>query len=276
MAHTRRHWLLSVVYVLALVGGLAITLTPTLFPGKIIQQAVAQAEDVSATGSQTIDPNVYTRVQQIRQELSLANRDLAAMGCDEETATQILQSLKSWCTTNQAVLDRHHQDTIQAKAKLRDAVRRINEGTDDPRVSRSLPELRADLVHLAEQRQIMMDGLIANLESQLSSTQRLVWQTARENNGLPASLRYVPGLSSEPIVSVSINTIRVLPESTTLVRNISVDDLTWSQKQAAEAARINMIAKATEIHNAEKAVLPMPKLLNFDQSAEQVISLHDD
>lgn len=272
MAYVRRHWLSSVLYSLIILFGLAIVLTPILVSDKAIKEALAQVEPTT-TEPEPIDPYLYTRVQQLRQELSLTNFDLAAMGCDEESATQILESLKSWCRTNQATLDQNHRDTLQAKATIREAIRQINIGPapgSEPNstIARSLPGLQKDLVNLLEQRKSTLDGLAAQIETTMDTSKRHIWQSARANVGMPTQLRYVPDLSDEQRQTIhNLLTERAPQES---IANVGADELTWSQKQAADAAGTNLAIHNRDLRNAEAAVLPIPDMLkeseelNFD------------
>jgi hypothetical protein len=269
MAYVRRHWLSSVLYTLIIAFGLAVALTPILFSGGTIEEAMAQSEAL-AVKPEPVDPHLYTRVQKLRQELSMTTLDLAAMGCTEESATRVLETLKSWCETNQAALDQHHRDTLQAKAAIREAIRKINVGPTpgspgtpgkdlDPSIARSLPGLQEDLAELYEQRKTMQDGLASQLETQLDAFQRQVWQSARANTGLPAQLHYVPDLTDEQRQAIHAGlTERSLQESKT---QVIANELTWSQKQAVDAARVNQTTKASIVRDVEAAVLPLPDLL---------------
>lgn len=254
MAYVRRHWLASALYGLIITLGLAVFLTPMFFSENATAEAQAQPFE-----RQPIDPHLYTRVQKLRQELALTNRDLAAMGHTKESATALLESLKSWCTANKGALDQHHIDEIRARAALREAIRQRNAGSANKHMVDSLPRLQEDLAMLYEQRKARLDALIAQLESGMNGSQVKAWQGARANAGLSDHYRYVPDLSDEHRQSLHrISTGRTERNS----RGVAgANKLTFSQKQAAEANRVNGASRADSIRDAEAVVLPVPEIL---------------
>lgn len=257
MAYVRRHWLKSVLYSLVIILGLAIFLTPVLFSENAPDAAQAQASE-----PQPIDPYLYTRVQKLRQELSLTNRDLAAMGYTEESARLLLDNLKTWCSTNQVALDRHHRAEIKAKVALREAIRQINTSTLDDRVSDVLPGLQDDLKALHEQRQTSQDTLVAQIESRMDTNQLKIYQSARANTGLPSQLRYAPDLTDEQRLTFYT---QLTDRSRRGSRSqVLADELTLSQKQGTDSVGLNTTSKARYVRNAEATVLPVPDVLKPD------------
>ncbi len=266
MAYVRRHWLSSVLYVFIIVLGLAVWFTPTFVSDGTINEARAQ----QAAEPQPVDPYLYTRVQKLRQELALTNLNLAAMGYTEETATQILETLKTWCTANQAVLEQHRRDEVKTNDAIRRAVRQINAGTADALVNNTLYDLQHNLVTLYEKRKTRLDGLVSQLGGGMDAYQLRTWRSARANAGLPAQLRYVPDLSNQQRQTIHDGLTDRTSEAT--LTEVVDQELTFAQKRAVDATALTAALKAHEVRKAEAAVLPTPDLLKpvVSQVTEQL------
>lgn len=254
MAYVRRHWFLSVLYGLGIIFGLAILLAPTLFSDNAPEAARAQVAE-----SQPIDPHLYTRVQALRQEYALTGQDLAAMGCSEASAIQILETLKSWAAGNETLFNQQHRSEIQAQAAVRNRIRQINVGSTDRRASSALPALQQELAVLRKQRKATLDTLLVQVEAKMDAYQRQTWKSARENAGLPVQLRFTPGLTDQQRQNLGR---RLADREAQGTRSEAIgSELTYSQKQAIDSTRINIATKSSEVRRAEAAVLPVPKLL---------------
>ena len=240
MAYVRRHWLSSALYLFIIVAGLVIALTPTIFSGASLKEAHGQTEpQAAADPPKSVDPYLWTRVQKMRQELSLTTADLAAMGCDVASATQVLTSLKTWCLTNQAALDQQHRQELQAKA----AIRKVLKAAGDVSAMQSLASLQASLAEAQSSRRALKDTLVTQLESLLSTEQAQVWQAIRDNRGLPPTYRYAPSVTDTQRAMISEN---------------EPNALTWDQTQAFETAKANISGHTKDVFAAEAAVLPIP------------------
>lgn len=253
MAYVRRHWLASVLYGLIILFGLAIFLTPTFFSENAPEAAQAQPAE-----PQPIDPYLYTRVQKLRQELALTNRDLAAMGFTQESATVLLESIKTWSVSNKIAFDQNMSDEIRFKAALRETTHLINAGSPDIDLAHALPLLQNDLAALYEQGKARHDALIAQLESGMNASQRKTWQSARKNAGLPIELRYTSDLTDQQLQAIRDKLHSTIQTS---LSNVINDTLTIDQRQAISAVRVNMAERIEMISDAEDIVLPTPDIL---------------
>src|SRR2546421_4400862 len=100
MALVRRHWKL------ALINCLLILLAAGLLTYRLMRgRAIAQTPPPTSQPTAAIDPVTYCRIRDLRGRLSLTNRDLAAMGCTQQQAADVLSALLEWCGTNQATFD---------------------------------------------------------------------------------------------------------------------------------------------------------------------------
>ena len=281
MAYVRRHWLSSALYLFIIFAGLAVALTPTIFSGASLKEAHGQAEaQAAADPPKPVDPYLWTRVQKLRRELSLSNRDLAAMGCDEASATAVLETMKTWCTTNQAALDQLHRDTLLAKAAQRETVRKINVGPapgsdPDPSLVNTLRDQQQTLSKLGEQRKTLLDHLVAQVETKLDTTQQHTWQAARQNAGMPGSFDYTPDLSDpqRQAIAARLKADRTKTDrGTAALESALTQELTWPQIQAVDTAKQNITLKAAAVRNAEAKALPTPAVLqvNNQEIAEAV------
>lgn len=252
MAYVRRQWLASVLYVTIIVLGLAIFLTPTLFSENAPEAAQAQPTEL-----QPIDPYLYTRVQKLRQELSLTNRDLAAMGYTEESAKLLLESLKAWAVTNNAILNQQHHDEVQAKTALRETTRLINLGLADKNMYGNISFYQNDLAEIHKKRKMQHDDLRAQIELGMDDNQINTWHSAIANTGLPDKFSYVPDISDQQRKDI----VRRIRDQ--LLKKSPVDQalngvFTLSQNQAVNAINLNIIDNIQAIREAESQVLSVP------------------
>lgn len=149
-----------------------------------------------AAEAEPTDYETYVEVQQLRQELSLENRDLAALGCSKAESKAILEGLIQWREANHEALGARQSDIAQATRALRQAYRQIHVGPRDESVIRSVDRLKGNVSAAKQRRDSLIESAGNAVSSQLTFEQRQRWQTARANRDLPARYRYVTGLSA--------------------------------------------------------------------------------
>lgn len=139
----RRHELKTLIHATLLIA-LVITLI-AIFSGDP-QPAVAQTPTSPKTDEPRqaipVDPVVYGDVQQIRQAAALTTRDLAAMGCSQSQAEQVLTRLREWAEQNQATLQTKRSAERKARQALRASYRQMNLGPRDESVINNIPRQR--------------------------------------------------------------------------------------------------------------------------------------
>ncbi len=271
MAYARRHWFSSIVCVLIVIFGMAAALTPTLFSHLAATPALAQTQSQAEDEPDPVDPYLYTRVQSLRKELRLTNHDLASLGCTQETASLILEDLKSWCAANQSQLDGNQKAINNTNAAIREQIQLINAGpsanpgskaTSTTSAVRSLSDLEDSLGKRYKQRQAMMDSLAEQLTSRLNSTQQTMWRAAKDNAGLPDRFRYAPTVTISQRQAIATGLSNRTEQVT--VASVVEDELTWSQKQIVDTARTNRAVYSSAVRAAEADTLPTPAILKDD------------
>ena len=205
-------------------------------------RAMAQAvgnlvEPQQATDTGT-DPVVYSRVQQLRQELALTNLDLAAMGLSQAQAEGVLQRLIDWQAANEATLAAREQAQHQATGALRQAYQKINVGPRNDRLIQQVPTLEAQVQEARQQQTQLLDGFIASESVRLDNTQQRIWAAARANPAVSSDLRYISNLDAAQVKS---------------------EQLSLAQRQEQQQARDNQRLAMPQVLAAEQKLLPLPE-----------------
>lgn len=247
MVNLRRHGLAFGMCGWITVTVLAVVLSPTVFPEEALQHAYAQTEE-----PQPLDPYVYTHIKALREEIALTTRDLAAMGCTQESATILLESLKTWHDAHADTLAQLERNEMNIRATLRDVARGNVDLADS-----AVAELQQSLADLYESRKATISDLVSRLETSMSTQQRSIWKAARENAGLPDQVRYAPGLTDAQRQTIRSLATRRVKDS--ISRENLYGCLDLAQKQSIDVARANSEAGLQLIRIAEAIVLPNPQ-----------------
>lgn len=268
MAAIRKYWQ-RVAFILAAMAVTAMGFY-AFYPA-YAQQATQPTP--AQTQQQAIDKAVeYSQVRALRQELSLNNRDLAAMGCDQAKAEATLGSLLTWYRSSKAELGNADKVVAQATNDLREIMRQINIGPKNDEVLAKVPGLRAAVAKARQDRKAVLDKAVAAVTSTLTESQQAVWTAAKSNRGLPEEYRYVTGLTSAQQKSLlvayrarskSIGSADARASSSAEAAfSTSVSkSLTADQTTAAADAKTAISAHTEDAQKASDKLLPLPTLL---------------
>ncbi len=188
-----------------------------------------------ATGGETaaaqeggLDRATRDRIRGLRRQLGLANEDLAALGCSQVDAKEVLGALRTWYETNEAALASARAAEATAKAALRDALRKVRIGPRDQALLTRLPALKTAYGSALRQRYDLVKTAVPAVEAKLTASQKSLWRAVRKSSGLPRKYRYVPD-----ITTAQSQTLRVAHR--TRVRLLAAAK-TGAEMKAAEAA----------------------------------------
>lgn len=220
------------------VVGAVLTGWLTLDPTTPALQAQTRVE--RATAYEPMSETDFLRLQQLREDLALTQLDLAAMGLDRTGAEAALARLRSWYEANKGRLDEARHAEGLAEAKLHRAQREIHLGRADAATTRSIPLLRDALLKAKASHSRVCLEAAETCVAQTSITARERWAAARANAGRTLAMRFVPELEAE-------------------VR--TTDRMSYSQKQANEAAWASARVRMDDVAAAEMAVLPLPETM---------------
>lgn len=274
MAVVRRHWaLLLAIPCLIAVAILAMFRQPlstrvakatdlaTVMP---TAQTRPSAADLAAARTAV---RVYLRVQQLRTELALTDRDLASLGVSRTTASQILLDVKAFLSSTSDPLADVNAAYAAANRALNEAVRQVNTGEGGAAVLTSLPSLKQNRDNAAAARLSAMAPLVTQVNALLNSDQQTMWQSARANaqlERLPGSatangpFRYVSGLTSEQIDQLESAARK---GGAAAMDSTAAGLLDSSQLSVFQSARRNLRTSIAQVSIAEASILPIPDLL---------------
>ncbi len=193
------------------------------------------------------DVVTYDRIQQLRRDLVLTNRDLAVMACSATDAHRILTGLRDWYGLNRSALAQARHRHRRSQQMLDDAVRAIHIGPRDGSLIGQLPDLRQRAETARRERRAILGSAIDQISLLMTSDQARVWTTARANAAfsVPTAVRYVPDLSAQ-----QRDELRQGLASTQV--------FTTSQRQAIYTARQKMAQHLAGVLTAQDQVLPRP------------------
>ncbi len=259
----RQHWRLALLQLLVVVAGVGLLVHRVL---KSPQKAIAAIVDVSGTGgntSGTAQPKQslhdklnealhYRRVLQLREKLSLRNVDIAAMGCTQHQATQMLTGLSTWITANSVKLEQQEQLRIEAMNALAVALTQVNIGPRDESVLNQLPRLQQNVASAIQQRDQTLESAAAIVTTSLSPTQQQIWAAAKANAalGAPEQFRYAQGLTIEQAEALKL----------AAYRGGGRNAMSYQADQQIETAKQNLKQNMPGVLVAEQTVLPLPKI----------------
>ncbi len=265
MATIRRHWkafLLSLT-MLAVVGCWLLFSNLSAVPA-IGEEPQADTNQDANEAVQQIDPGTYSQIQALRRRLSLANEDLAAMGCSKEGATSILETLLSWHEANKENLDAAGHSKRNAAKDLRQALRRVNIGPRDQNVLESLPGLKSAYAAAVQSEGQLVESLVQPISSLLSDGQQATWNATRKNAGLPSPYRYLSDLSSSQkagltrALQIRGRKLAYSQDSPGELPSLT-DCLSYAQKSELEAVRTTVNTKMPGVLKACWLVFPRPE-----------------
>lgn len=170
------------------------------------QQSDAQAEVVTEAVGQSETPapeplplETYERIQQLRQELALTNRDLAMMNTSEAQTQAVLEDLQVWLKDNEQTLVNAEVDEALARRDLRRLLQQMHMGTVDRLAASQVPVMRARIENSQQQVAQVKQQLADAATRSLRNDQRTLRHTAMTNTklGVPDRFRYTANLTAQ-------------------------------------------------------------------------------
>lgn len=206
------------------------------------------AEPAKAQNS-ILDVSAYTHIQALRRQIALTNRDLAAMGCNQEDATRVLTQLRAWYLANRTSLDQLRNEHFQKIRELGDVMRRVHRGeVDGAAVEQQVAELRQAITSKQQQQFRLIDTAATHIAASMSPEQNQTWKLIRSfpKADTPTPSQTVSGMDQK---SHSIQ--MALSDQQ---KRLSVQ----SQQQALDESNQRVGKYLEAVISAEATVLPMP------------------
>lgn len=229
-----------------------------------------QPRQVRAAAAQqqqeTLDAATYTAVQSLRDDLALTDRDLAAMGLDEQAASTLLLALLQWHEQNTWQIQNAEQAQQAARRELAAAMRKINIGPRNESLIMSVPSLRNAVTSADDQYALLIESAGQAVSNLLNSEQAAIWSTARNNRDHPIRYRYAPNLSSEQAGAL-VDVMRLARRSDRSFAQAEQSKLTSTQTNAMLAATARIEQHMAGVVAARDAVLPAPVELGMDEQS---------
>jgi len=244
----RRHWRLVMLNLLLILAGFVLVLHVLLrnsprASAQTVESSSAEASTASPTDAASVAQQLtQLKVQELRQRLSLQDETLAAMGCSQDQATQILSALVNWTSQNASNASTAEQAVAAAQANLAEAQRRINVGPRYEQVLASLPTLQQSCNAAKAQVDQLYTSAAEVVSGQLNAAQQQIWATVKANTslGVPQAYRYNSNLTANDAAGMQVSAYRGVPTS---INNSA---------ETSQNIRENMPTVIT----AEKATLP--------------------
>ncbi len=201
MAKIKRHWKsVFLCFAICSVGGWLIA-TSLIAEDSLPAQKLPVEQSTSPKVTTALSPEVFCAVRDLRKKFALNNQDLAAMGCTEIQAKEILNTLLVWYKTSKIDLDAAQRAEDVAMRNLRQAVRKINMGSKDASDS-DVRRLHKELAAIRKRHETLKSGVIAVVGKKLTKEQGSFWEAIRANIHAPAKYRYVTGLTPKQMVQL--------------------------------------------------------------------------
>ena len=252
MARLIRHnWQSIVVVALILCAVVAVSMITNQTAGPVLGQ------QVEPVGLDESDVETWQQVDQLRRQLCLTNVDLAAMGCSQQSAEQVLGTLIAWCTMQRGELERIQAQQRDARRALSAVLRRITIGPRDEALIASAGQLKDQLAQADQQHEQKVQSAVDVVGTVLSDQQSALWQTIRRNTEarLPARFRSVDGLNDQQIQTLTRTNRRLTEQA--LVTNL----LSAAQRSAADAAQVRQRQSMPDILAVDRQLLATPLVL---------------
>lgn len=245
MALMRRHWKLFAFNVLLVLGAIS------ALAWHLLQRPEVTLAQPAPPEPTPIDALTYSRVQTLRSGIGLDNTDLAAMGCTQQQAEEVLTAVLSWTRTNAASLGETEAAIATAEAALRDALQ--SQGRGEEVSANQMVTLKAAVQTAIETRTTLTTGLATAVAAELNQEQAGVWTTAKANHSLPARYRYVPNLSAAETATLQLTTARGNAEA---LASAEQNIITGPRAAAMATAQSNLSERIEAVLNAHQSAFP--------------------
>jgi len=253
-AALKRHSALIALHLVLVASG-GLWLTWVLWPRPVL--GVTDGVQLATTE----DGMLRARLAELREELALTNRDLAAMGCSRDEAVRVLGAAVQWLRGNEARLEQVRWLENSAHGEVQEALRQVNCGPRDEMLLAQLQSLRQAMASSAQRREQLEEEFAAAVTSQLTLAQNDCWRAARANRDLPDRYRYIPNLSAEQAATLTLALTRYGIGSGELQTQEAITLGAWqmrSQGDAVVRARLLMAG----VSEAEQIVFPSVPMSN--------------
>ncbi len=247
----QRHWKLILVQLglIVLIVGLTV---PMLMQ---TEQAVGQQSSSTAV---ELSPQAYHYIQALRKDIRLAERDLAAMGCSQAEAEELLQTVVAWYQANESTIQSEREAVRQGRNQMRLLQRKMNVGPRDERVIAQYETTQAGLARHYDARFNRQQSLIETVRGLMTQSQKSIHDAAMHNGSLPGNLKYVAGLTADQKAEV-MRVVRQVSRTKADIQAVLNRELTASQKRLCDQADANVRACLAGVRRAENAVMPKPQ-----------------
>lgn len=247
MALMRRHWKLFAFNMLLVLGAMSALVWHLLQRPEVTLAQPAPPEPVP------VDALTYSRVQTLRSGIALDNTDLAAMGCTQQQAEEVLTEVLSWTRTNAASLGETEAAIASAEAALRDALQ--SRGRGEEVSANQMATLKAAVQTALEARDTLTAGLTTAVTGELTQEQAAVWTTAKSNQSLPEKYRFVPNISAAETATLQLASARGNAEA---VASTEQNIITGPRAAAMATAQNNLSERIDTIIAAAATSIPTP------------------
>ena len=238
--------------------------------------------------AEEVDGATYSAMGAIRREIQLSNRTIAAMGCDEAGAREILETLLLWCRVKEPYLDIAKKAKRRARRDLRLALQKIGMGPRDEKLIKSVPTLKAAVAGAAKDYDDIIKTAITAVEAKLPPAQKRLWATTKSNAKLHGRYRYAANMTAAQAKALHMARrayARRLAAAKTPAAKAAVTSefkakesnvFSAAQKAAMAQAAENIRKNMSAVSNAEREVLPIqdelkapePEMMNPPEKAK--------
>jgi hypothetical protein len=258
MALIRRHWKLAIFNAILIVSIVITVLCYIERLGSLPAKA-ATAGGSGSTTAITLDSTDYARMFQLRNALCLTDVDLAAMGCSQSQASNILSSLASWYQSNVGAWNTIVQQTQSANQQTQQALSSIN-GAGNTQIWQQMYAAQDQRDSAADSLSQLMQGAASVVAPLLTAQQQSVWTTAQTNvaEGVPPQFRFAPSITPGQAYAlfVAVSNQQANPSSL----------LNSTQQQGLQSVLQSETQNAPTMISTDLAVLPLPTSTSSGQS----------
>jgi hypothetical protein len=249
VALVKRHWKLAAINVLLLVVCVLLVVHQLSSTG-----VKAQESGTPTTSPSPIDSATYRGVSEVRRHLALSNEALAAVGCSQTIAQQALVALREWYGQNKSTWEQLGRQRGAEERRLREVQRLINVGPRDESVLAQVPTIEQRIEALSQQRAQLLQNARLAVSAYLSPDQNAVWAASQANSEAAAPYRYVSGISSADVKTLS-DTMQRYGAGSPEMAQVEQSLIAGSKQVAAQNVIVSIGQNLSGVIAAERAVL---------------------
>jgi hypothetical protein len=263
MALVKRHWKLA-LFNLLLILGVGVWIAQRVMHTTVGAQVVnggggGGGGGGGAPGTQPtpLDPLTLTRMAELRRSLALENRDLAALGCSQQQASQVLSALLSWYQANTTGWSQAEAAEQNAWAALQEANHSINVGPKNPTLLAQRAGLKQGLTSARLARQTFFESANSSVSGNLNGNQSTTWGIAKANRDLLERYRYAASISAGNARKLTVALLKY-GQSAEAVRSLESSLLGANPAAALNSIEATVAGNIDAVLTAEAQTLPAP------------------